>query len=46
MDLSLKLGKLIDNIPQFAIDLKSNISSLFLNSEYDEKLVYGCGYAS
>ena len=46
MDLSLKLGELIDDIPQFAIDLKSNISSLFLNSEFDEKLVYGCGYAS
>ena len=46
MDLSLKLGELIDNIPQFAVDLKSNISSLLLNSEYDENLVYGCAYAS
>mgnify|MGYP001238141314 CR=1 FL=1 len=33
-------------IPEFAKDIKLNFSSLIMNSDYDEELVYGCAYAS
>lgn len=38
--------ELKDSIPSYANDIKLNLSSLIKNSEYDEKLVYGCAYAS
>ncbi len=42
----MTLNDLKNNIPDFAKDVKLNFSSLIINSEYDEELVYGCAYAS
>ena len=44
--LGLTLNDLKNSIPDFAKDVKLNFSSLIINSEYDEELVYGCAYAS
>lgn len=32
-------------IPDFASDIKSNFSKIFFNSNYNDELIYGCGYA-
>ena len=42
----MTLSDLKNSIPDFAKDVKLNLSSLVMNSEYDEELVYGCAYAS
>ena len=42
----MTLNDLKNSIPDFAKDVKLNFSSLIINSEYDEELVYGCAYAS
>ena len=42
----MTLSDLKNSIPDFAKDVKLNLSSLIMNSEYDEELVYGCAYAS
>jgi len=42
----LRLDELKNKIPDFAKDVKLNLSSLIMNSDFDEKLVYGCAYAS
>ena len=42
----MTLIDLKNSIPDFAKDVKLNLSSLVMNSEYDEELVYGCAYAS
>ena len=42
----MTLNDLKNSIPDFAKDVKLNLSSLVMNSEYDEELVYGCAYAS
>ncbi len=42
----MTLNDLKNSIPGFAKDVKLNLSSLVMNSEYDEELVYGCAYAS
>ena len=38
--------QLRDAIPDYAKDIKLNLSSLISNSEYEDELVYGCAYAS
>ena len=42
----MSLNDLKNSIPEFAKDVKLNLSSLIINSEYEEELVYGCAYAS
>ena len=42
----MTLNDLKNSIPDFAKDVKLNLSSLVMNSEYDDELVYGCSYAS
>ena len=42
----MNLNDLKNSIPEFAKDVKLNLSSLIINSEYEEELVYGCAYAS
>ena len=42
----LTLDDLKNKVPEFAKDVKLNFSSLIINSEYDQELVYGCAYAS
>ena len=42
----MTIDDLKSEIPEFAKDIKLNLSSLIINSEYDEELVYGCAYAS
>ena len=42
----MTLSDLKNSIPDFAKDVKLNLSSFVMNSEYDEELVYGCAYAS
>ena len=42
----MTLDDLKNSIPDFAKDVKINLSSLVMNSEYDDELVYGCAYAS
>ena len=41
----MTLNDLKNSIPDFAKDVKLNFSTLIINSEYDEELVYGCAYA-
>jgi len=35
-----------ENLPNFAKDIKLNLSSLIINSEEDERFVYSCAYSS
>ena len=42
----MNLNDLKNSIPDFAKDIKLILSSLVINSEYDDELVYGCAYAS
>jgi len=42
----LTIVELKNSIPDFAKDVKLNFSSLIINSEYEEELVYGCAFAS
>jgi len=35
-----------ENLPNFAKDIRLNLSSLIINSEEDDRLVYGCAYSS
>ncbi len=42
----MTINDLKNSIPDFAKDVKLNLSSLIINSDYDEKLVYSCAYAS
>lgn len=42
----MTINDLKNSIPDFAKDIKLNLSSLIINSDYDEELVYGCAYAS
>ena len=42
----MNLDDLKNSIPEFAKDVKLNLSSLIINSEYEKELVYGCAYAS
>ena len=42
----LTVSDLKDQIPDYSKDIKLNLSSLIINSDMDEKLVYGCALAS
>ncbi len=42
----MTIDDLKNGVPEFAKDIKLNLSSLIINSEYEEELVYGCAYAS
>ncbi len=42
----MTVDDLKNKVPDFAKDVKLNFSSLIMNSDFDEKLVYGCAYAS
>ena len=42
----MNIDELKNSIPDFAKDIKLNLSSLIINSDYSEELVYGCAYAS
>ncbi len=42
----MTVNDLKDHIPDYAKDIKLNLSTLIINSDQDEKLVYGCAYAS
>jgi len=44
--LITNFNQLSDAIPDYAKDIKLNLSSLIANSEFDAKLVYGCAFAS
>ena len=41
----MTLNDLKNCIPDFAKDIKLNLSSLIINSGYDDELVYGSTYA-
>tara|TARA_B100001250_G_C19683142_1_gene736796 strand:+ start:476 stop:997 length:522 start_codon:yes stop_codon:yes gene_type:complete len=42
----MTLDNLKNSIPDYAKDVKLNLSTLITNSDYDQKVVYGCAYAS
>ena len=42
----LTISDLKNQIPDYSKDIKLNLSSLIINSDMDEKLVYGCALAS
>ena len=42
----MTITDLKNSIPDFAKDVKLNFTSLIINSEYDDEVVYGAAYAS